>query len=255
MHLYYSLNKAKCIKFSDAGPHAEFYWTYRFYCENKEQDKSDSLIHQGFSSGCSIDDGYDFKEISDDVNEGQRVLNDPFIKIKLPELKEGETNLISMFLYCWESDHSTVETKKLFSNESAQVLFDIYKKNQEKKDIAQKEFKDWLTDSGTGDFLGTLLSSTSGTASKVFVECAKQLIKILDWAILLIKSNSDDYVGLNKTFLKYKKENGKYLYTWKYLTPNGLSSSDEGTHNRWILFKEDNLDNIIHTQVHFQIEE
>jgi len=56
MYLHFNNRRAKCIRKSDTGQNAEFYWTWQVYIP---QDKH-TLLHQGFSTGCEIDDGFHF---------------------------------------------------------------------------------------------------------------------------------------------------------------------------------------------------
>jgi hypothetical protein len=204
-YLFYNVPVIKCISFSDSGGEAEYYATYQAYFD---LDAHTLQLSQGFSLGCPIDDGYSFRR-------GQtRELNDPKFLMKLPDLEDGKANIITVDLFLWESDHSTEDTKKIFSNVSAERLQQVYSDAKQVKKKAKDDFKKWLEDQGLG-MLSSIASALGGAATGAsFVGISKQVIPLLEWGIELAKSNSDDYVGMIRTELLYRKAAGKYEYRW-----------------------------------------
>jgi hypothetical protein len=204
-YLFFNVPVAKCIRFSDAGGEAEYYFTYQAYYD---LDANTLQLSQGFSLGCPLDDGYAFRP------GDRKDLNDPKFLIRLPELQEKQSNVITLDLFVWESDHSTEDTKKIFSNAAAQKLQQVYRDAQRVKQKAQEDFLSWFKEQGLG-MLGEVASSLGSAAAGVaFVGVTKQLIPLLEWGIQLVKSNSDDYVGMIRTELIYKRVNGAYQYRW-----------------------------------------
>src|SRR5690349_9636296 len=128
---------ANGIQFSDAGGEAEYYWTYQAYYD---LDANTMQLSQGFSLGCPLDDGYAFRP------GDTRELNDPKFLMKLPELQENQSNVITLDLFLWESDHSTEDTKKVFSNVAAQKLQQVYSDAKQVKQKAQDDFLKWFKD-------------------------------------------------------------------------------------------------------------
>lgn len=201
--LFFNVPAIKCIRFSDAGGEAEYYATYQAYFD---LDGNSIQLSQGFSLGCPIDDGYSFRH-------GQtRELNDPKFLIKMPELQEGQTNVLTLDLFLWESDHSTEDTKKIFSNVSAERLQQVFSDAKQVKKKAEDDFRKWLDGQGLG-MLGQIASSLGTAATGAsFVAIAKQVIPLIEWSIELAKSNSDDYIGMIRTEILYRKNGGKYEY-------------------------------------------
>ena len=161
MFLHHNLRNVKCLKVSDAGSASEFYWTWQIFTEKNSQ----TLLAQGFSLGCPIDDGYSLT-----VGQ-QRELNDPKFTIEFPEIKEGESNKIALNLYCWESDHSSEEVKKAFTNSSVETLWKIYENQKQNKKKTQEEFLEWFKDSDN-DFLNILTASSPSVAGYLAISRA-----------------------------------------------------------------------------------
>jgi hypothetical protein len=134
--------------------------------------------------------------------------------MRLPELADGKDNVITLDLFLWESDHSTEDTKKIFSNAAAQKLQQVYSDARQVKQKAQDDFLSWFKGQGLG-MLGDVASALgSAAAGATFVGVTKQLVPLLEWGIQLVKSNSDDYVGLVRTELLYRRVGDKYQYRW-----------------------------------------
>jgi hypothetical protein len=245
-YLFFNVPVAKCIRFTDAGGEAEYYFTYQAYYD---LDANTMQLSQGFSLGCPVDDGYAF---SPGVI---RALNDPKFLMKLPELQENQSNVITLDLFLWESDHSTEDTKKMFSNVAAQKLQQVYSDAQQVKKKAQDDFLSWFNEQGMG-MLGQVASSLGGAAAgAAFVGVTKQLVPLLEWGIQLVKSNSDDYIGMIRTELLYKKVNGAYQYRWVLNggAPRNWTHAEEAPLEMVTRITEASADNIVDAHTLMQI--
>jgi|GEM_PF-2732131 len=240
MYLHTNLRYLKPLKVTDAGRGGEFYFTYQVY---SEAAATLSALTQGFSIGCSIDDG-----VTARVGE-QVEVNDPKFTIELAEVDEGKTRHVVLDLFAWESNHSTVDVKKIFTNQAAEKLLTLDAQTRENKKKLEDEFFKWLDDSGTG-ILSDFVALTGGSVALPYVELAKKVLPLVRWAIEVVKSRSDRYLGCSRRELFYARESGKLKYRW--LLDNGVET--------WILnetqpyfaphtFRQDNGDNILAVQV------
>jgi len=201
--LHFNLSNVKAMKVSDAGAASEFYWTFQLFTE--EEGGASSSLAQGFSLGCPVDDGYSLR-----VGE-QRKLNDPRFTVALPEPVEGETRLVSMDLYCWESDHSSSEVKKVFTNAAAQEIMAIHEQSQANKRKAREEILRWLS-SESNEVLQMAMEGAAGVTP--YVAMARAAVPLLKWVIAELRNNSDDLIGRSRTELFYAKQDGKLHYRW-----------------------------------------
>jgi hypothetical protein len=204
MRLWFNVPTIKCVDHDDSGPHAEYYFTYQAYFDLDDQQRS---LTQGFSQGCPLDDGYALRK------KEERVVNDPKFLFNLPELEVGKSNVVTLDVYLWESDHSTIETKKVFTNAAALKLWEIYNAAAQQKQKTKDEFFKWLQDQGIGlvaDAATVLGASAAVGAAMVTV--GKALIPFVSWAIDLAKNNSDDFVGMSRIQLVYKRLEQGYKY-------------------------------------------
>ncbi|MHC5066540.1 MAG: hypothetical protein ACYTG5_21500 [Planctomycetota bacterium] len=251
MYLHFNLRKAKCKRVSDAGSESEFYWTWQVYC----QEPDHTLLQQGFSTGCPIDDGYSYEP------GFERELNDPRFTLELPEIEDAQTveeanwKKIVFDLHCWESDHSTVEVKKAFSNDAAQILLRLYEEADAKKKQAIKGFEDWLNNSSE-DLLTSIIEAAGTTATGgavKFLKLGLKVIPLIKAGIEVVKSNSDDFVGRTRTELIYGKVEGKYLYRWIHNKGAEIWIREEqAPYFAQLEFLEANLDNEISCNAIFQ---
>ncbi len=184
----------------------EYYFTWRCYVDKNEQDID---LVQGFSLGCPVDDGYDMA-----VGE-QRVLNDPKFTVDLPDVNEGEQKRITLDLFAWESDFSTEEVKKLFSNEASAKLVQIHANAQSKKKQTREDFLKWLRDEDHG-FIGDLVDTgiLSAATMTPYVTISKALFKLAGWVFRAVRDNSDDFLGFTRAEIQYTRHNGQIVYRW-----------------------------------------
>jgi hypothetical protein len=231
---------------ADAGKKAEYYWTWQVYSEDSEK----TILHQGFSIGCELDDGYKFSQ----GQEWPIPLNDPRFTIKLPDLKDGEERRIVTDLFAWESDWSTLEVKKVFTNAAAAELWKIYEAAGKKKKEALKKFEGWLDSSGEG-LLEEFGKVASGAKSLIpYLALTKKAIPLIKAAIALVKSNSDDFNGFNRMELFYKKEGDNYKYRW--LLNDGIPKDWEEQEEKLYLdlnFMSPSTKNLVVTKSFFQV--
>jgi hypothetical protein len=206
MYLHFNNRRAKCKRKADAGKKAEYYWTWQVYTEEGEK----TILHQGFSIGCELDDGYKFSQ----GQEWPVPLNDPRFTVKLPELKDGEERRVVTDLFMFESDSYTLEVKKVFTNAAANELWKIYEKVGKKKKETLKQFEKWLDESGEG-FLEEFGEIVSGANALIpYLSLSKKVIPLIKAVIEMIKTNSDDFNGFNRIELFYRKEADGYRFRW-----------------------------------------
>jgi len=185
----------------------------------------------------------------------QRALNDPKFTIKLPEVAEDEEKRVVLDLFAWESDHSTDETKKLFTNDSAAKLMEIYKKANQNKKKTREDFLNWAKN-GDNEVLAALIAAGVMAASTVvpYVAIAKAAIKLLNYGIEAIKMNADDYLGFARAEVIYSRKNGRLLYRWIF--NNGAESWQKKEkpviYQDWRIL-EANRGNELDTRFHIQI--
>jgi hypothetical protein len=203
MYLHVNMRHAKCLRVGDAGSNAEFYWTYQVFTEHRDN----TYLNQGFSLGCPIGGAYSYSP------GDQRELNDPRFTVKLPDLNEGETRHFYIDLHCWESDHSTEEVKKVFTNTASERLFAYYLENEKNKKKTQEEFMKWL-ENEDNDLLTKIIDADPIILP--YVKIARSAIPLIKWAVELVKSNSDDYIGISRSSLIYTKKDGHYQYRWMF---------------------------------------
>lgn len=207
MFVHLNLRRTKCMRASrDAGRDSEFYFTWRVALDGGD----DVQLAQGFSLGCPIDDGYTMRG-------GQtRDLNDPRFTVELPAVGQGETKRATITLFAWESDRSTEEVKKLFTNAAAQKLVQVHKKHKDRKAAAKAEILDFVQD-GDNEIL-TALAQTGVVAANIatpYVTVAKAAVKVLSLVLSAIRGNSDDYLGSMTVDVMYTRtEENKLEYRW-----------------------------------------
>lgn len=206
MFLHFNMRRFKCLKKSDAGKMGEYYFTWRCYVDKNEKDLD---LVQGFSMGCPVDDGYSMA-VGD-----HRVLNDPKFSVELPRVAEGEHKRVTLDLFAWESDFSTEKVKKLFTNEAAAKLVEIYQNAQAGKDQTREDFLEWVFDDDNG-FIDDLVNTGVLGASTLtpYVTISKALFKLGGWVFRVVRDNSDDYLGFTRAELHYTRQNGEILYRW-----------------------------------------
>ncbi len=206
MFLHFNMRRFKCLKKSDAGSMAEYYFTWRCYVDKNENDMD---LVQGFSLGCPVDDGYSMTE------GDQRPLNDPRFTVELPDVAEGENKRVTLDLFAWESDYSTEEVKKLFSNEAAAKLVEIHTSAQKKKNQTREDFLKWVRDDDNG-FISDLVDAGVVASSTVtpYVTISKALFNLAGWVFRAVRDNSDDYLGFTRAEIHYTRIGGELLYRW-----------------------------------------
>jgi hypothetical protein len=246
MFLHCNMRRAKCLRFSDSGKTGEFYFTWRAYLP------SDGAIElaQGFSLGCPIDDGYSMA-----AGDG-RVLNDPRFTVELPNVGPGETKHFVLDMFCWEADHSSEETKRLFTNDAAKKLMQLHKGAEARSRKTRESFLSWLQD-GDNDVATSLLSQglLSPAIKTAYESVTSGALKLLDFALDAIKSNSDDYLGTSRSELLYTRDSaGQLRYRWIF--DNGIETwfKEEGPkiHQTWRIL-EANRDNELDCKFLIQI--
>lgn len=242
--LYFNLNKARCIRLKDfPGIRAEYYWTYQVYSTFDAK----SVLSQGFSSGCEIDDGYKF-------SVGQiRELNDPKFVIDIPNLPEGEENSITFDLHMFESDFSSPEIKKFFTNDSAQKLMAIYEAEGNRQKDAANKLYDWLgeDDSIVYEFIRSV---AQGNPVLKFIETTTKAIPLIKNVVSLIKEfDSDDYCNMSRIVIDYRNNNSSYEY--RIINNVGIPTEWSKTyepHEKDLMFTSDNNKNSVAAQVILQ---
>jgi hypothetical protein len=203
--IHCNVRRAKCIRFSDPGKTAEYYFTWRAYLAG---DKEYQLA-QGFSLGCPIDDGYSMA--TGDMLE----LNDPRFTLELPAAHEGETKRFVLDLFCWEADSSTAETKRLFTNAAAKKLMQIYEASEKRNRKTRDGLLSWVQNDDNEVLQA--LAETGVLAPSValpYQTVASAAVKVFDFVLDIIKNNSDDYLGISRSELVYTRREGKPLYRW-----------------------------------------
>lgn len=247
MYLHFNLRRMKCLRSTDSGKSSEFYFTWRGYVEEKETIQ----LAQGFSLGCPIDNGYALR------TGEQRALNDPKFTVNLPDVAEGETQRFTLDLFAWESDHSTDETKKLFTNAATEQLMKIHAQSKENKKKVRDSFLKWVQD-GDNELIAALVATGIMAASSVvpYVAIAKAAVKLMSWGVEVVKSNSDDYLGFSRSEVIYTRKNGKVLYRWIFNdgVETWLSEERPAIHQDWRVL-EANRDNEIDCKFSIQIVE
>jgi hypothetical protein len=253
MWLHVNMMKAKCLRWSDYGAEAEFYWVYQLYIPN---GSGLHVLHQGFSEGCPIDDGYSFR------TNDRRQLNDPRFTVKLPELPDdGPEQRVVLDLSCWEADNATATTsvKALYTNEAAARLWQIYHANNQRVNKTIDDMMDWLDSDGMSvatTVLAAAGAATGGVATGVAaaIKIAPKLVDLVRRLAYLLRDQSDDYMGLRRFELFYAKRKGTYVYRW--LMDNGIESTIENQQLPYyrddVVFEEADRSNKIACKLMFQ---
>lgn len=215
MLLHCNLRNTTCIKHSDGfmGGEIEVYFTYMVYTETNSNTTN---LSQGFSLGCPIDNGYSMDEDKFKYKE----MFDPKFSLDLPELNAGEKKKIVVEIYCWEADNSSEDIKKLFTNEAAKKLFEIYTNQGEKNTKTWNEFIDWIE--SDNNLITQLVSQ--GIINTTYVQLAKASIPIVKFAIGMIKNNGDDLISRFKAELQLSHGENGIQYRWIF---------DDGT-EKWL---------------------
>jgi hypothetical protein len=241
MFLHVNLRRAKALAVSDNGKESEFYWTWQAYTE----DEKFTLLRQGFSTGAPLETGYSF-------GPGATIeLNDPKFTIELPKVSHGETKRVVLDIHCWESDGSTAEVKKLFTNDAVQKLWAIYEAAQYSKKRTMEDFEGWLDKSGL-DLLKQAVGAIS-SAAVGGVALAKEVVPLIKLAIQAIQNNSDDYVGMLRAEILVTGTAIGLKYRW--IINNGVEVWIEEEKAPYYVrhrFREASGDNEIETQFIFQ---
>lgn len=206
MFLHFNMRRLKAIEVSDSGNHGEFYFTWRCFVDRMDDDLQ---LAQGFSMGCPIDDGYSMLEGE------ERILNDPKVTIKLPDVAEGETNQISLDLFSWEADHSAEEVKKLFTNDAVAKLMQIHEAAKHDTKKTREAFLAWIQD-GDNEVIKALVAAGAlgATAVAPYVAASAAAVKVFEWTLDTIKDNSDDFLGFARAELIYTRKGGELSYRW-----------------------------------------
>ena len=246
MYLHLNCLKAHCLASGDGylDAHSEFYWTWSVYSDSDSSD--DIRISQGFSAGCPVDTGY---EMNDD-EDSYRELNDPKFTIELPEVADGETKKVRIELQCWESDCSSIEVKKAFTNSALQTMIEIHEKNLETKKKIIEEIYSWIDDEDN-QFLEAIVAA--GVIDAGYITIAKSLLPLFKIVYGYIKSNSDDYIGLFAADLIIKNSGGKITYKWLFNNGSEFWLDAEGKFFKEALFSQYNNENIIMLNILLEI--
>jgi hypothetical protein len=243
MYLHFNNRRAKCLRASDSGGKAEYYWTWQVYTEEPTQ----TLVQQGFSIGCPIDDGYGFRP-------GMELeLNDPKFTVQLPPASSTERRVVCD-LYCWESDHSTEEVKKVFTNAAAAKLWQIFEKQKTSKSKTLEEFTRWLDESGSGFLEEAMGAIGAAGAALPALALAKKAIPLIKMAVDVARSNGDDYIGYHRTELFYVRANGKLKFRW--MLNNGVETLMVGEQKPYYVqlsFMSSDSSNQVVTKSFFQV--
>lgn len=232
MFLHFNLRRLKCLRFRDAGAHAEYYFAWRAYMDGASQVQ----VAQGFSLGCPADDGYSMR------TGDERPMNDPKFTVELPDVDEGKTRRFVLDLFAFESDFGTLQVKKAFTNEAAKKIVDLAEQSKASKDKLLKDFTGWLA-SGDNEVVKALVTTGVLAASAVvpYVAIAAAALKALTWVVDAIRSNQDDYLGQCRVEIIYAKVKGKRLYRWIF--NDGASvwkdKEEEPFHQDWRIHEAD----------------
>lgn len=232
MFLHFNMRRVKCIRHSDAGGFAEYYFAWRAYVDGAKQVH----VAQGFSLGCPADDGYSMR------TGDERPMNDPKFTVDLPDVAEGETKRFVLDLFAFESDFGTLQVKKAFTNEAAQKIVELAEQSKASKDKLLKDFGAWLS-SGENEIVSALVTTGVIAASAVvpYVAIATAALKALSWVVDAIRSNKDDYLGQCRVEIIYTKVDGKRHYRW--LFNDGASiwkdKEEEPFHQDWRIHEAD----------------
>lgn len=246
MFFHFNLRSATCIKNSDHvfGDNSEYYWTWLVYSQT--EDNEDYNVAQGFSMGCEMDSGYDFN----DSNSRYFRMNDPRFTVSLPEVARGESRKITFELYCWESDNSTIEVKKTFTNYAAEKLLKIWQETDAKKTKTKEEFLKWLEESDNSA-LAQIISMAQIEAN--YLKIAKLSIDVIKWAIEIVKTNGDDFIGAKRCDLIISNEAEGIKYRWIFEDGTEKWMTDEEKIFKEISFESASRDNIVNVSALFQI--
>lgn len=218
MYLHFNMRRAKCLRYSDAGHFAEYYFTWRAYVDGTTQVQ----VAQGFSLGCPADDGYSMR------NGEERPLNDPKFTVELPDVAEGETKRFVLDLFAFESDFGTMEVKKAFTNEAAAKVMELAEQANASKDKLLKDFTGWLA--SDNEVVKALVATGVLAASAVvpYVAIATAAVKALSWVVDAIRSNKDDLLGQCRVEILYTKVDGKRHYRWIFNDGASIWKDNEG---------------------------
>jgi hypothetical protein len=207
MYIHCNVQRIKCIRFSDSGATAEYYFTWRAYLGGAKETQ----LAQGFSLGCPIDDGYSMKE-----GDTRLSLNDPRFTLELPDVQKGETRRFVLDMFCWEADSSSEETKRLFTNAAAKKLMQIYAASEGRSKKTRDDLTKWVKD-GNNEVLKALtaVGILSPATILPYELVATAAFKVLDGVLEVLRSNSDDYLGTSRCEVVYTRNaDGNLLYRW-----------------------------------------
>lgn len=238
MYLHLNCLKAHCLASGDGilDNYSEFYWTWSVYSDDKSSDEIQ--VAKGFSAGCPIDTGYEMN----DSDSNYRELNDPKFTIELPEVANGETKKVRVELQCWESDHSSIDVKKAFSNDALQTMIGIYEKNLATKKQIIDEFYSWIDDDDN-QFIEAIVSA--GVIDAGYLTIAKSLLPLCKIVYGYIQSNSDDLIGFFAADLFITNTNGKISYKWVFNNGSEYLLDAEGKFYKEATFTQYNNKNSI----------
>jgi hypothetical protein len=220
MYLRFSLHKATAEKVSDNpldpfNRESEIYQTWQIMDLEDLEASDDSTVkwaRQGFSATGAPDDGVGFGR------GASRVLEDPTIAFVLPELADGQTRNYRFDMHYWESDSSSEKVRAAFTDATLKVLIKALKDSHEDGAAAKRALETWLRDNSADLVSGALAAASITTASWVGV--GLKLLPLLPLIVDVVKSNSDDYIGLHRFVLQLKKEAGQPLQ-WRISSPSG----------------------------------
>lgn len=219
MFLRFSLHKAKALKVSDhpLDPFnrvSEFYQTWQLSDLEHLEDKDDASVRfarQGFSASGAPDDGVSFD------NGQSRVLDDPTIAFVLPELADGQKRTYRLDIHYWESDQSSEKVRAAFTDSTLKVLLKAYAESGQNEAAAKAALSSWLRDNDAKLVKQALAAAAVTEGSWVGVGLA--LLPLLHLVVDVVKSNSDDYIGLHKFVLQFDKPSGQAV-RWRLSSPS-----------------------------------
>jgi len=203
MYLHYRLKTLKCIKGDDRWGDPDYYFTWQVY----QDDDATALLHQGFSTGCPIDEGHT-------VAEGQQIpMSDTTFTVALPDVAPGQQTRLWVDLFAWENDADTAMVKKLFTNVAATKLWQLYEQNQMQKQNHIDAFVQWIDEDGMAILQAALTAAGGPTAAVIPI--ARAVFGLTKLAIQAISEEDDDLIGSVRTELIIARDpSGRFKYRW-----------------------------------------